>query len=57
MFKVYSTREQPIQVTVLIEQKEVIMKIDTGASLSIINEERLGKNRSDLQEAQVHLQT
>jgi len=60
MFKVTSTREQPIRVTVLIEQQEVTMEIDTGASLSLINEDtwrRLGKDRSVLQESQVHLQT
>ena len=36
------------------------MEVDTGASLSLINEDtlkRLGKSKSDLQEAQLHLQT
>lgn len=60
MFKVSNTHEQPTRVTVSIEQQEVTMEIDTGASLSVINEDtlqRLGKNRYDLQEVQVHLQT
>ena len=46
MFKVSHGHEQPIQITLLIEQREVTMEIDTGASLSLINEDtlnRLGK--------------
>ena len=44
----------------VIEQQKISMEIDTGASLSLINEDtfqRLGKDQSALQEAQVNLRT
>ena len=44
----------------MIEPQEVIMELDTGALLSLINEvtlQRLDMDRSALQEAQVHLHT
>ena len=37
MFKVSSKCEEPIQVTVLMDQQEVVMEVDTGALLSLIN--------------------
>ena len=46
MLKVSNGCEQPIRITLLIEQQEVTMEVNTGASLSLINEytlKRLGK--------------
>ena len=43
MFKVTSKREEPIQVTVLMDQQEVVMEVDTGASLSLINVTRFAR--------------
>ena len=61
MFKVSSKHEEPIQVTVRMDLKEVVMEVDTGASLSLINEDtyitHFGKDRSSLQKAPVHLRT
>lgn len=60
MLKVSSTHEQPIRVTILTEQQEFTVEIDTGALLSLINEDtllRLGKDQFNLQETQIDLQT
>ena len=31
-------REAPIQVTVMLDQAEVVMEVDTGASISVMSE-------------------
>ena len=37
-FLVVSTREAPIRVTVMLDQVEVAMEVDTGASISVMSE-------------------
>jgi len=38
MFNLSNNRVKPIEVTILVEQRTVTMEVDTGASLTVINE-------------------
>ena len=38
LFQMSALREAPIQVTVMLDQAEVVMEVDTGASISVMSE-------------------
>jgi len=57
MFNLSSDRTNPIEVTILIEQKSVVMEVDTGASLTVISENTFKQFEKPLQQATLRLLT
>ena len=43
LFQLSAPREAPIQVTVMLDQAEVSMEVDTGASISVMSESTFSK--------------
>ena len=43
LFQMSAPREAPILVTVMLDQAEVVMEVDTGASTSVMSESTSGR--------------
>ena len=57
MFNLSNNRVKPIEVMILVEQRTVTMEVDTGASLTVINENTFKQFDKPLEKSTVHLQT